>query len=345
MVFLSNWKGWLTDACYFSKEASMKKNNFWGRLLLPLMLLGILLVNLAGPVKAESKNVNPLDSSDFVVLSDVVPDIIQEIRYYSTYNFVGERITGYQQPCALMTKEAALALKAVSDFVNLAVKVACIHAILDVIAVVENRVHHAGGIHMAVHFFVFFLPGGRVGFADDFSEIQRVDKAHQVLAGFLMDVQFWLLGPQFFQKGRHAHHATHAGTGVGLDVGVVLEHFGEVLHHALGDSLVLCNSQLCQVSCSRGGVFVQVLGPFQQALAQVGKLVGRVGFCKSAIKKMIMVGGLMKAAAVPAVMAYVERLVTGRSLGVLGGGSGVGVVVAAHLAEILGKSKNHNCEQ
>ena len=96
----------------------MKRHNFWGRLFLPLMLLGILLVNFAGPVKAESKNVNPLDSSDFVVLSDVVPDIIQEIRYYSTYNFVGERITGYQQPCALMTKEAALALKAVSDDVK-----------------------------------------------------------------------------------------------------------------------------------------------------------------------------------------------------------------------------------
>ena len=55
------------------------------------------------------------DSSGFVVLSDVVPDIIQEIRYYSTYNFVGDRIRGYEEPCALMTKEAALALKEVAD--------------------------------------------------------------------------------------------------------------------------------------------------------------------------------------------------------------------------------------
>ncbi|MBQ6976530.1 MAG: hypothetical protein IJQ16_08280, partial [Selenomonadaceae bacterium] len=55
------------------------------------------------------------DSSDFVVLSDVVPDIIQEIRYYSTYNFVGDRIRGYEEPCALMTKEAAAALKNVAD--------------------------------------------------------------------------------------------------------------------------------------------------------------------------------------------------------------------------------------
>ena len=55
------------------------------------------------------------DSSDFVVLTDVVPDVILEIRYYSTYNFVGDRIDGYEQPTALLTKEAAAALKQVSD--------------------------------------------------------------------------------------------------------------------------------------------------------------------------------------------------------------------------------------
>ena len=32
--------------------------------------------------------------ADFVLLADVCPDIIQEIRYYTTYNFVGERIPG-----------------------------------------------------------------------------------------------------------------------------------------------------------------------------------------------------------------------------------------------------------
>lgn len=51
----------------------------------------------------------------FVVLSDVVPDIIQEIRYFSTYNFVGCRLPGYVQPVALMTRQAADSLRAVSD--------------------------------------------------------------------------------------------------------------------------------------------------------------------------------------------------------------------------------------
>ncbi|MBQ7586205.1 MAG: M15 family metallopeptidase [Desulfovibrionaceae bacterium] len=55
------------------------------------------------------------DASNFVLLTDVVPDAILEIRYYSTYNFVGDRIAGYEEPLALLTKEAALALKQVSD--------------------------------------------------------------------------------------------------------------------------------------------------------------------------------------------------------------------------------------
>lgn len=75
-------------------------------------LLAALLIVV--PVHAQRSSA-PDDSAGFVVLSEVAPDIIQEIRYFSTYNFVGDRINGYLQPCALMTREAAEALKAVSD--------------------------------------------------------------------------------------------------------------------------------------------------------------------------------------------------------------------------------------
>ena len=61
------------------------------------------------------KGVAEMDSSDFVSVAEVIPDVILEIRYYSTYNFVGERIDGYGAPVALITKEAAAALKNVSD--------------------------------------------------------------------------------------------------------------------------------------------------------------------------------------------------------------------------------------
>ncbi|WP_242870345.1 M15 family metallopeptidase [[Clostridium] aminophilum] len=61
-------------------------------------------------MRADYKN-ETMDPSGFVLLADLVPGIIQEIRYYSTYNFVGDRIDGYEEPCALLTKEAARALK------------------------------------------------------------------------------------------------------------------------------------------------------------------------------------------------------------------------------------------
>ena len=66
--------------------------------------------------KKEAPAVSPTeDTSQFVTLTDAVPDAILEIRYYGTYNFVGARIDGYEQPTALLTRQAAKALKAVSD--------------------------------------------------------------------------------------------------------------------------------------------------------------------------------------------------------------------------------------
>lgn len=58
------------------------------------------------------------DPSGFVLLSDHIPGIIQEIRYFTTYNFVGERVDGYEEPIALLTIEAARCLKEVSNTAN-----------------------------------------------------------------------------------------------------------------------------------------------------------------------------------------------------------------------------------
>ena len=58
------------------------------------------------------------DASEFVMLAEAVPDAILEIRYYGTYNFVGTRIDGYEEPTALLTRRAADSLRAVSDDVK-----------------------------------------------------------------------------------------------------------------------------------------------------------------------------------------------------------------------------------
>ena len=56
-----------------------------------------------------------MDTSGFVLLADLIPDIVQEIRYCSSYNFIGSRINGYEEPCAILTRKAARALQAVSN--------------------------------------------------------------------------------------------------------------------------------------------------------------------------------------------------------------------------------------
>lgn len=51
----------------------------------------------------------------FVLVGEAIPDALLDIRYYTTYNFVGARIDGYEQPVAALTREAADALRLVSD--------------------------------------------------------------------------------------------------------------------------------------------------------------------------------------------------------------------------------------
>lgn len=68
-------------------------------------------------MRVDHKN-ETTDPSGFVVLADFIPQIVQEIRYYSTYNFVGDRIDGYEEPVAILSKEAARALKGVANEAN-----------------------------------------------------------------------------------------------------------------------------------------------------------------------------------------------------------------------------------
>ena len=79
--------------------------------ILPFLALCGLLLSLASCSESSER----WQRKNFVLITDVVPDAILEIRYYSTYNFVGERIDGYLAPVALLTREAADSLKAVSD--------------------------------------------------------------------------------------------------------------------------------------------------------------------------------------------------------------------------------------
>ena len=80
-----------------------------------LFVVVILLVSCRKSMVEPSVIANTEDKSQFVTLTDAVPDAILEIRYFGTYNFVGKRIDGYLEPTALLTKQAADSLRAVSD--------------------------------------------------------------------------------------------------------------------------------------------------------------------------------------------------------------------------------------
>lgn len=68
-------------------------------------LLTILFVSLScGSKKPQSGH------QGFVQIHKVIPDIVYDIRYYSSDNFVGARVDGYIKPIAYFSREAAKAL-------------------------------------------------------------------------------------------------------------------------------------------------------------------------------------------------------------------------------------------
>lgn len=90
----------------------MKKISF---VFIIALALGAIAVSCKEKPVESNEQKQEMESVDFVNITDVVPDVILEIRYFGTYNFVGTRIDGYLQPTALLTREAADSLRVVSD--------------------------------------------------------------------------------------------------------------------------------------------------------------------------------------------------------------------------------------
>ena len=51
----------------------------------------------------------------FVNVKEAIPSIVLDMRYYSSHNFIGKRITGYNAPNCYLTEKAADALRKVQD--------------------------------------------------------------------------------------------------------------------------------------------------------------------------------------------------------------------------------------
>jgi len=80
------------------------------------LLLILMLCLCFVPRAAAADTVVSTDKSGFDKIYNVIDDAVFDLRYYSSYNFTGSKIRGYNAPVAYMTKEALQALaKAAAD--------------------------------------------------------------------------------------------------------------------------------------------------------------------------------------------------------------------------------------
>ncbi|MDR2925378.1 MAG: L,D-transpeptidase family protein [Azoarcus sp.] len=71
-----------------------------------------LLLLCAGSARADDAAYPP---KGFVFVRDMIPDAALDIRYFGENNFIGARVDGYEAPQALLSVEAAAALKAAGN--------------------------------------------------------------------------------------------------------------------------------------------------------------------------------------------------------------------------------------
>lgn len=79
------------------------------------MLLLALLLALPGAMAEEIPAPARELPEGFCYLHEVIPDIILDMRYAGTHNFVGDVIDGYEAPYAILTVEAAEKLSQAAD--------------------------------------------------------------------------------------------------------------------------------------------------------------------------------------------------------------------------------------
>ncbi len=146
----------------------------------------------------------------FVYVSEAVPDVILEPRYYSTYNFIGSRVDGYEAPVIILTKEAAQALKKASD---------------------ELR-----GLGYSIKLFDAYRPQCAVDMFMRWAADENDDKMRSI---FYPEIEKSRLIPENYiaEKSGHTRGSTvdltiiDMATGKEVDMGSPFDFFGEISHH------------------------------------------------------------------------------------------------------------------
>ncbi|MGN9813300.1 M15 family metallopeptidase [Micromonospora sp. BQ11] len=85
------------------------------RTALALLLVVVAAVGLDRSATGATPSATAHREARLVVLSDVDPRILTDIRYATAHNFVGRPIAGYSEPLCLLTRTAAEALRRAQD--------------------------------------------------------------------------------------------------------------------------------------------------------------------------------------------------------------------------------------
>lgn len=145
----------------------------------------------------------------FVYVAELIPDVLQEIRYYSSYNFVGTRIDGYYAPNCVLTKAAADSLRVVSDELSRKGYVMKLYDGYRPQRAVDHFVRWAKDVNDTKYKDVFY---------------PEVDKSKLIEKKFI------------FERSGHSRGSTidltlvDKLTGRELDMGGVFDYFGELSH-------------------------------------------------------------------------------------------------------------------
>lgn len=115
-VFVMGIALWRPKTC--SHHTSFRERNTGGFNHVFSICLFLLIVTLLLPF-AGSAEIAPVPAHElptgFCYVHDLIPDVILDIRYAGTHNFVGDPIDGYEAPFAILTNEAAYALQEAAD--------------------------------------------------------------------------------------------------------------------------------------------------------------------------------------------------------------------------------------
>lgn len=170
----------------------------------------------------------------FVYLTDVIPDISLDMRYYGTNNFIGDRVDGYAAPVAILSAKAAEGLKRAGDILR------------------------AQGYGLKI--FDAYRPQSAV---DHFVRWARDTRDTRQKAAFYPEVdksKLFVLG-YIARKSGHSRGSTvdltlvELRTGKEVDMGSPFDFFGPVSHH--GTSLITpeqtANREILKKAMTAGG--------------------------------------------------------------------------------------------